>query len=178
MKTVVVYYSRYGHSRVAAKILARQLGAPIHTIEVKKQKGVFQSTFSAMFGRRPKVKAMNLDPREWDLMILVAPVWVGKPATPVKTFLADTRVADKKIAVFFSYTTTTPQDAARWLKRVLGHFGAHLVAVGGYDTSIKNHTVLKQKVWEFLAQLPPDAIPASETKTRGKAKKKPSLKKR
>lgn len=178
MKTVVVYYTRYGNSRVAAKLIARQLGATIHSIEVKKQKGVFRSTFSAMFGRRPKIKAMHLDPREWDMMVLVAPIWVGKPATPVKTFLAETRVADRKIAAFFSYTTTTPQEAARWLERVLKHFGAHLIALGGYDTSVKNHTILKQKVWELLAQLPPDAIPAPETKAMGKSKKKSSRKKR
>jgi flavodoxin len=175
MKTVVVYYSRYGNSRVAAKLIARQLGAPVHNIEVKRQKGVFESTFSALFSRRPKIKSMLLNPQDWDMMVLVAPIWVGKPATPVKTFLADTKVGDKRIAAFFSYTTTIPADAAEWLKRVLAHFGAHLIAVGGYDTSVKNHTVLKQRVWEFLAQLPSEAIPAPSVRP---AQKKREIKKK
>lgn len=171
MKTVVVYYSRYGNSRVAAKLIARQLGAPVHNIEVKRQKGVFESTFSALFSRRPKIKPMLLNPQDWDMMVLVAPIWMGKPATPVKTFLADTKVGDKRVVAFFSYTKTDPKEAAKWLKRVLDHFGAHLVAVGGYDTSSKNHTVLKQKVWEFLSQLPPAAIPETKPAKTPSAKK-------
>ncbi len=171
MKTVVVYYSRYGNSRVAAKLIARQLGAPVHNIEVKRQKGVFVSTFSAIFSRRPKIKSMHLYPEDWELMVLVAPIWIGKPATPVKTFLADTRVGDKHVAAFFSYTTTQPSEAAKWLERVLEHFGARLVAVGGYDTSQKNHTVLRQRVWEFLSQLPPGAIAETKPKMTPKDKK-------
>ncbi len=177
MKTVVVYYSRYGNSRVAAKLIARQLGAPVHNIEVKRQKGVFESTFSALFSRRPKIKSMLLNSQDWDIMVLVAPIWMGKPATPVKTFLADTRVGDKRIAVFFSYTKTDPHEAAIWLRRVLDHFGAHLIAVGGYDTSVKNHTVLKQKVWEFLSQLPPAAITESKPAKPQKAKQQAPAKK-
>jgi hypothetical protein len=128
MKTVVVYYSRYGNSRVAARLIAKQLGAPIHRIEVKRHRGVV-------------------------------------PATPLKTFLAETRLAEKQVATFFSYTKTDPHKRpSRWMRKVLGHFGARLVAVGGYDISLKNHTVLKQRIWDFLAQLPPQAIPSAPSK--------------
>lgn len=98
-------------------------------------------------------------------MVLVVPIWSGKPATPLKTFLAETRLAEKQVATFFSYTKTDPQKRpARWMRKVLGHFGARLTAVGGYNTSLKNHTVLKQRVWDFLAQLPPQAIPSAPPK--------------
>jgi len=165
MKTVVVYYSRYGNSRVAARLIAKYLQAPMHRIEVKRHRGVVRSTFSALFGRRPEIKAIPLQPEDWDLMVLVVPIWSGKPATPLKTFLAETRLAEKQVATFFSYTKTDPHKRpSRWMRKVLGHFGAHLAAVGGYNTSLKNHTVLKQRIWDFLAQLPPQAIPSAPSK--------------
>ena len=167
MKTVVVYYSRYGNSRVAARLIAKHLRAPVHRIEVKKRKGVVTSTFSALFGRRPKIKTINLEPQDWDLMVIVVPIWSRRPATPLKTFLAETRLAEKQVAVFFSYTKTDPHKRpSRWMQKVLGHFGARLAAVGGYNTSLKNHTVLKQRVWDFLAQFPPEAIPAPYKKSK------------
>ncbi len=165
MKTVVVYYSRYGNSRVAARLIAKYLQAPMHRIEVKRHRGVVRSTFSALFGRRPEIKAIPLQPEDWDLMVIVVPIWSGKPATPLKTFLAETRLAEKQVATFFSYTKTDPHKRpSRWMRKVLGHFGARLVAVGGYNISLKNHTVLKQRIWDFLAQLPPQAIPSAPSK--------------
>lgn len=173
MKTVVVYYSRYGNSRIAARLIAKQLAAPAHRIEVKRRKGVVDSTFSALFGRRPKIKTLNLQPDDWDLMVIVVPIWSGRPATPLKTFLAETRLAEKQIAVFFTHTKTDPHKRpTRWMRKVLGHFGARLVTVGGYDISVKNHTVLKQRVWDFLAQFPPQAIPASPGKPEARRRTK------
>jgi menaquinone-dependent protoporphyrinogen IX oxidase len=170
MKTVVVYYSRYGNSRIAARLIAKQLAVPVHRIEIRRRKSVMESTFSAMFGRRPKIKSINLEPGDWDLMIIVVPVWSGRPATPLKTFLAETRLAEKQVAVFFTHTKTDPQKRPRrWMSKVLAHFGARLTAVGGYNISIKNHTVLKQRVWDFLAQLPPEAIPEVKSGKKGKS---------
>lgn len=154
MKKVVVYYSRYGNSRLAARLIAKQLEATIHRIEVKKRKGVMQSTFSALFGRRPKIKHIPLQPEEWDLMVIVTPVWMRKPATPLKTFLSETRMAEKDVGAFFSYTKTDPERPGKWLRRVIEHFGGHLVAVGGYNTTLKDHTQLKESVSEFLSELP------------------------
>ncbi|MBN2379654.1 flavodoxin family protein [candidate division WOR-3 bacterium] len=169
MKTVVVYYSQYGNSRVAARLIAKQLDAPVHRIEVKKRKGVVTSTFSALFGRRPKIKTIPLQPEDWDLMVIVVPIWSGRPATPLKTFLAETRLAEKKIAAFFSFTSTDiHKRPTRWMKKVLDHFGARLEAVGGYNTGLKQHTVLKQRVWDFLAQLPAEAIPVKSSSGSGK----------
>jgi len=161
MKAVVVYYSLYGNSRVAARLIAKHLEAPVHRIEVKQRKGVIESTFSALFGRRPKIKSIKLEHDEWDLMVIVVPIWSGRPATPLKTFLAETRLAEKKVAAFFSYTKTDiHKRPEKWLKRILEHFDARLVAVSGYNTGLKQHTILKQRVWDFLSQLPPDAIPS------------------
>jgi menaquinone-dependent protoporphyrinogen IX oxidase len=172
MKTVVVYYSRYGNSRVAARLIAKHLEAPIHRIEVKRHRGVVRSTFSALFGRRPEIKPIPLQPEDWDLMVLVVPIWSGKPATPLKTFLAETRLAEKQVATFFSYTKTDPHKRpSRWMRKVLGYFGARLVAVGGYNTSLKQHTVLKQRVWDLLSQLPPESIPAARLKRTSTGKK-------
>jgi|GEM_PF-1346634 len=178
MKTVVVYYSRYGNSRVAARLIAKHLNAPVHRIEVKKRKNVMTSTFTSLFGRRPKIKTIQLDPESWDFMVIVGPVWSGRPAAPLKTFLAETRLAEKKIAVFFTFTKTDiNKRPSRWMKKVLDHFGARLVAVSGYNISLKQHTVLKQKVWDFLSQLPAQAIPAtSMVSSRKKPKTTPRRK--
>ncbi len=169
MKTVVVYYSRYGNSRVAARLIAKYLKAPIHRIEVKKFKGVSSPTFSALFGRRPKIKTIDLKPEEWDVMIIVAPIWSGRPATPLRTFMAETRFAEKQVAAFFTHTRTDPRKRpAKWMRKVLARFGARLCAVGGFNISLKNHTILKQRVWDFLAQLPPEAIPSDYKKKSAK----------
>lgn len=83
MKTLVIYYSYTGHTKVAATELAAQESADI--VEVKdarrysKLKAFTLGCFAAMRGKSWPIKPLEKDPADYDRLILLSPVWAGGP---------------------------------------------------------------------------------------------------
>ena len=96
MKTVNVYYSLDGNTKQAAEALAEQTGADICPIEpvkplVSKGKPSFGNIMKGggqvTFGICPKLREFPLDLAAYDRIILGTPVWAGKCAAPVYSFV-------------------------------------------------------------------------------------------
>jgi len=77
MKTLVVYYSLFGATKLVANELAAALGADLK-----------------------KTNKMGLDITEYGLIIVGTPTWNGKPSWPVKNFLKRNDFSGKKLAFF------------------------------------------------------------------------------
>lgn len=106
MKRAVIYYSLSGNTKEAAEHIAASLDAELIRIDLLKKlpsntagqmmKGGMQVTF----GMRPEITGIPEDISTYDEIILGAPVWAGKAASPVNTMLADKKIADKITYVF------------------------------------------------------------------------------
>jgi len=106
MKTAVVYYTLDGNCALIAREIKERLGADsirLYT-EDEKKRGAIAAMFwgGGMAVRRikPPLKPYTFDPSAYDLIIIGAPVWAGFPAPPVQTFLSETGITGKKIALF------------------------------------------------------------------------------
>jgi flavodoxin len=106
MKTIVVYFSLEGNSKYAADVIEKYMGADILSLEPVKDypKGNVSKFFwggkSVMFGEKPKLVPYNFDANKYDVIIIGTPVWAGSFAPPIKTFLRDNDLSNKKIALF------------------------------------------------------------------------------
>lgn len=108
-KTLVVYYSLEGHTRLIAEIISKELKADL--LELKPLKDlVNKEKFSKYFwgGRqvlmkeKPELKPFNKNPDNYDLIIIGTPVWAWNYAPPIRTFFEKTDFKNKKIALFCS----------------------------------------------------------------------------
>jgi flavodoxin len=105
MKTAVIYYSLDGNCALVAEEIKTKLNAELirlHTKNEKECKGIakFFYSFGLMFKKYPQLKPYAFDPSAYDLIIIGAPVWAGSPASPVKTFIRDAGISNRKIALF------------------------------------------------------------------------------
>jgi flavodoxin len=106
MKTAIVFFSYDGNSAFIAQQIKTRLNADLVQLYLKdeKKRGKFASILwggAMVFLRKnPPLKPYNFDPSAYDLIILGAPVWAGSPAPPLKTFLSQTPITGKKLALF------------------------------------------------------------------------------
>ena len=87
MKTLVVYYSFTHNNEMLAKAIQKRLGCDILRIEEIKKRTGFTILLDLIFNRKPKIRTADLDISSFDQCIFVAPIWAGKIASPLKTFL-------------------------------------------------------------------------------------------
>jgi len=106
MKTAVVFYTLDGNCALVAQEIKSQLNADSIRLYTKDEKkrgriGKFFWGGGMVFSRKkPPLKPYSFDASAYDLIIIGAPVWAGSPAPPVETFLSETSLKGKKIALF------------------------------------------------------------------------------
>ena len=95
MRNLVVYYSFTGNTRMVAERAARDLDTD--TAEVCAscyQFGGFRflrPAFDSWRGRLPVIDVSGRRPEDYDFMLIMAPVWAGHAATPMRAYLAQNR---------------------------------------------------------------------------------------
>jgi hypothetical protein len=87
MSTWVVYYSHHGNNAVLARHLAGRLGCGLVPIVELKPRTNLAILWDVLFPRLPRIGPIEQTFRQEDRIILVGPVWAGKLAAPLRTFL-------------------------------------------------------------------------------------------
>ena len=87
MKTLVVFYSFSGNNSIVAEELNRRLGGDIYEIKEMKGRTPFTILFDLLLNRKPKIKAPSIPPDRYERVILLAPVWNAKVASPMQSFI-------------------------------------------------------------------------------------------
>jgi flavodoxin len=106
MKTLVVYYSRKGHTAQVAEQIAKELGADIDIIVDKKGRGGLGGWLSAgkesMKDIPANIEEPKRDPAGYELVVIGSPIWAGRISTPTRAYLR--RYASKfpDVAFFIS----------------------------------------------------------------------------
>lgn len=87
MKTLIAYYSFSHNNETLANYLADQVGCELLKIETVKSRNGFSIFLDLMFGRKPAIKPISKSLEDYDNIICIAPIWAGKIATPMVSFL-------------------------------------------------------------------------------------------
>ena len=98
MKTLVVDYSFTGNNRRLAKRIASLLSADRDSISVARSMKPGAIALDRLFGLSPKIGESTKLPSDYDLVVLVGPVWMGKVASPFRPYIKRHYGAFKKIA--------------------------------------------------------------------------------
>ena len=91
MRTLVVYYSRKGHTAQLAEQIAKELGADTEEIVDRKQRcgplGWMSSGRESMKDVPAEIEEPKRDPAGYGLVVIGGPVWAGKIATPARSYM-------------------------------------------------------------------------------------------
>ena len=159
MKTLVTYYSRTGTNRTIAENLAEELGADLDEIVDQKNRGGIRGYLGAGAASRGKKLTeitTNLDPGEYDSVLLGSPIWAGNMNPSLRTYLSKFDLKGKKVAFFFVSGSNDPSKAIGELKTIIPW------ADYDYTLSLSTKEVkeggYREKVGEFI-----EAFKASES---------------
>jgi flavodoxin len=101
MKNLIVYYSFTSNNEKVAEYLRNQLSCDIARIETVKKRTGFSILPDLVFNRKPAVKNIRHYLWNYEHVIFIAPIWAGKIATPLKSFL----VREKENIKSYSFLT-------------------------------------------------------------------------
>ncbi|MFC1477897.1 flavodoxin family protein [Candidatus Margulisiibacteriota bacterium] len=149
-KTLVIYYSLEGNTRLAAECIAETLGADI--LELKPVKEIQKTGFMRYFwgGKQvvmkesPALNPFDKDPGSYDTLIIGSPVWAFTYAPPIRSFIAAANPQSKKVAVFCTHEGI-PGKTLEHMKKDLS--GNEFVGEAGFDILKKEGIRGDAKAW-------------------------------
>ena len=102
-KTLIVYYSRTGKTKLISETLKKQFDADLMQVSDLKDRvgtwGYITSAFDAIFNRHTQIEPQKIDFSAYQSIIVASPVWNWKLCTPIHTFLDKNEFNGKKVVL-------------------------------------------------------------------------------
>lgn len=115
-KILVVYFSRTGRTREAARAMARALDADLEELRDPSARGglfgYLRSGFDVTSRQKANLAPPLHDPSKYELVVVGTPVWNTQLSSPVRTYLAEFGRRMKRLAIFECFATTSAQRTA------------------------------------------------------------------
>ena len=106
LKSLIVYYTRTGNARFVAETIAAEIGADVEeVVDLKKRSGPLGFLIGgkdARQGKETKISPTAKMPTDYELVIFGTPVWAGKPAPAINTYLKKNNFSGTKVAAYFT----------------------------------------------------------------------------
>jgi hypothetical protein len=87
MKTLIVNFSFTGNNLILAQEMRTRMNADILQVKEPGHRTNFSIFLDTLFRRQVAIHYDPIDLRIYDHIVFVAPIWVGKIASPLKSFL-------------------------------------------------------------------------------------------
>ena len=104
MKTLVIYYSRTGNTKIIAEIIAKNLAADLEEItEIQPKTGIIGWLIAgkdATLQKSTPINDLKHQVADYDLVVIGTPVWSWNMSPPVRSFLQKYKQDLKQVAFF------------------------------------------------------------------------------
>ena len=153
-KCLVLYYSQNGNTRVVAEQLQKSLGADIEEIFAEEPyTGNFKETIERSQAEReggiiPKIKPLQANIADYDIVFLGFPIWYGTYARPIFGLLETEKFEGKKIVPFCTFGSGGLEVATRDLKAALPEADIQ----EGYGVRTARKAAIPQELNRFLVE--------------------------
>jgi len=146
-KTVILYYSLTGYTKVSCEALQEALGADIIEIKDLKKRsgkwGFFKTAFASLFGKNTKIDPKNPDLSSYTNVILGSPIWTGKLSMAIRTLIDKNSFDGKKVIIFTSTNAYEKEKYKEKSRNLVRKSGGEVV---GYYQILSKDEVDQEKV--------------------------------
>jgi len=161
MHSAIVYYSLEGNVRTAVTKLAQLLDADVFEIRTTKtypKKGLGKFLVGgkdSAFGLLPKIEPLNFNTEDYSLVVLALPVWAGKAAAPINSFLKGRSFGKTRVAFLISSASGDAESCEKDLAGKLGKSLASIPVLSLKDPGKMPEDELTAKLTAFVEELQP-----------------------
>lgn len=109
-QSLVVYYSLEGNTRLIAESIADSISGDLLSVKPKKDLkavGFFKYVWGgkqAFFKEKPELEPLANDTQDYDILFIGTPVWNSSMTPAIRSFLSQTDLAGKQVALFCCYS--------------------------------------------------------------------------
>jgi hypothetical protein len=147
-KTLIVCYSNTGTSRRVADLLSGKFQWPRGEVSEARSRagtaGQLRCVLDSLLRRHPSIRYEGPDPRGFETVVLIAPIWLAELAGPMRTFVRDHASGLKRVAVISVMGGQGATNAFAEIDRILGRppilstsFTARAVDDGSYASGLE-----------------------------------------
>lgn len=153
-RVLLVYYSRTGYTASIAQDLANWGGWDVERIHDRHPRlggwGFVRCMFDVLLGRHPAIQRTEKNPADYALVVLGAPVWMGRLSSPIRSYIARQRECFGRIAFFCTYGGKGAQHAAQQCATMAGRPLAAMLAITDTEIDLGRYW---DKLGEFQSQI-------------------------
>jgi len=106
MKSLVVYYSLTGKTRLVARAIAEALNATLVEIEERRPIPMpfvyLSGSFAAFMNRGSKINPVDVDSKQYERIFIGSPLWAYRPAPAINSFIYQTNFEGRSVIPFFT----------------------------------------------------------------------------
>ncbi len=106
MKSLVVYYSLTGKTRLVAQVIAEALKAA--PVEIQEKRPIpwpfvyLSGGFAALTDRGRKINPIDVDLKQYERIFIGSPIWASRPTPAVNSFIYQANFEGRDIIPFFT----------------------------------------------------------------------------
>ncbi|MCG8431382.1 MAG: hypothetical protein MJA29_09450 [Candidatus Omnitrophica bacterium] len=154
--TLVVYYSRDGHTKKAADALAEKMDADTERLIDRKKRtgpiGTAAAGKDAVRGKMTVLDPLTHDPADYDIILIGTPSWFGNPTPAARTFVYNYDLTGKVVGVFSTAHLTGVEAALEKLSAQIDP-SRDIPALPLRHSDLKDQTVFDARVEEFISKI-------------------------
>jgi flavodoxin len=154
MGKLVAYYSWTGHTQQIAEAIAAAIGADVEAIrEARPRAGALaylRSIWEALRAKPAPILAPAKDAAAYDLVVLGTPVWAGRMASPLRTYIEQQGGKLLRVAVFCTEGGASGEKAIAQVAALCGKQPVASLIVTERDLKSGDY---RQKAQEFVKAL-------------------------
>ena len=107
MKSLVVYYSLTGKTKLVAQVITEALNATLVEIKETKPRKLWPFVyltggFAAITNRGSKINPVDVDLKQHERIFIGSPIWGSRPAPAINSFIYQTDFEGRSIIPFFT----------------------------------------------------------------------------
>ncbi|MGQ9546841.1 MAG: flavodoxin family protein [Dehalococcoidia bacterium] len=106
MKSLVVYYSLTGKTKLVAQAIAEALNAALVEIRETTVRHIplvyLTGSFAALMNRGSKINPIDIDLRQYEKIFIGSPTWGSRPAPAINSFIYQTDFGGREVIPFLT----------------------------------------------------------------------------
>jgi len=154
MKTLIVYYSRTGTNEKLAQVIQAKLNCDLEKIISKVNFsgpiGYLRGGRDAMRKKACEIEPTKFNPKDYDLTIILAPLWAGLVPPPTRVYILQNQVNFKDVAFI---SVSGGGEEIKFNKNAISDFEAQIGKKAVFAVLLKQEEIKNNSYAEKLEKI-------------------------